>query len=171
MIVKENRQENIRRNAIMKGDVKVLEVLNAALAHELTVVNQYMVHSEMCDNWGYDKLAKTIEKRAIEEMKHAEKLIGRILFLGGIPIVSKLNDIHVGADVPKMHDSDHAAEADAIKMYNASILVCGNAKDYATREILESILNDEDRHIDNIENVQDEIKQMGVQIFLSTQLS
>jgi bacterioferritin len=155
----------------MKGDPKVNEVLNALLAHELTVVNQYMVHSEMCDNWGYSKLAKTIETRAKEEMKHAEKLIGRILFLEGIPIVSKLNDMHIGADVPKMHDSDHDAEADAIKMYNAGIVVCGTAKDYATREILESILNDEDRHIDSIENVQDEIRQMGVQIFLSTQLN
>jgi len=155
----------------MKGDPRVHEVLNALLAHELTVVNQYMVHSEMCDNWGYGKLAKSIEIRAKEEMKHAEKLIGRILFLGGIPIVSKLNDIHIGEDVPKMHDSDHAAEADAIKMYNAGIVVCGTAKDYASREILESILNDEDRHIDSIENVQNEISQMGVQIFLSTQLA
>jgi bacterioferritin len=154
----------------MKGDPKVIEVLNAALAHELTVVNQYMVHSEMCDNWGYGKLAKTIETRAKEEMKHAEKLIGRILFLEGIPIVSKLNDIHIGADVPRMYGSDHAAEADAIEMYNAGIVVCGTAKDYATREILELILNDEDRHINDIENVQDEIGQMGVQIFLSTQL-
>jgi bacterioferritin len=153
----------------MKGDPGVLEVLNAALAHELTVVNQYMVHAEMCDNWGYAKLAKSIEIRAKEEMKHAETLIGRILFLEGLPIVSKLNDIHIGADVPKMHGSDHFAEADAIKMYNAGILVCGTAKDFATRQILESILNDEDRHIDDIENVQNEIEQMGVQLFLSTQ--
>lgn len=154
----------------MKGDLKVNEVLNALLAHELTVVNQYMVHAEMCDNWGYDKLAKSIEKRAKEEMKHAEKLIGRILFLEGIPIVSKLNDIHIGSDIPKMYGSDHAAEADAIKQYNAGIVVCGEAKDFATREILEDILKDEDDHLDGIENVQDEIKQMGVQIFLSTQL-
>jgi bacterioferritin len=154
----------------MKGDPKVIEVLNDLLADELTAVNQYMVHSEMCDNWGYAKLAKSIEKRAVEEMKHAEKLIGRILFLEGIPVVSKLNDIHIGADVPKMYGNDHSAEADAIKKYNAGIVVCATAKDYATREILESILNDEDRHIDGIENVQDEIKQMGVQIFLSTQL-
>jgi bacterioferritin len=155
----------------MKGDPKVLEVLNTNLADELTAVNQYMVHSEMLDNWGYTKLAKTIEKRAIDEMKHAEKLIGRILFLEGIPIVSKLNNIHIGQDVPKMYGADHAAEEVAIKGYNAGIVVCGNAKDFATREILENILKDEDGHIDGIENVQDEIKQMGVQIFLSTQLS
>jgi bacterioferritin len=154
----------------MKGDPKVNEVLNAALAHELTVVNQYMVHAEMCDNWGYGKLAKSIEKRAKEEMKHAERLIGRILFLGGIPVVSKLNDIHIGADVPRMFGSDHIAEADAIKMYNAGIVICGNAKDFATRDILESILNDEDAHINSIDNVQDEIGQMSIQVFLSTQL-
>jgi bacterioferritin len=155
----------------MKGDSKVHEVLNSLLADELTAVNQYMVHSEMCDNWGYAKLAKSIEKRAVEEMKHAEKLIGRIIFLEGIPIVSQLNDIHIGPDVPKMFDHDHAAEADAIKNYNAGIVVCGSAKDFATREILESILKDEDAHIDGIEAIQDEISQMGVQIFLSTQLS
>lgn len=154
----------------MKGNPKVHEILNGLLADELTAINQYMVHSEMCDNWGYTKLAKSIEKRAIEEMKHAEKLIGRILFLEGIPIVSKLNDMHIGADVPKMFDSDHGFEEEAIKKYNAGILVCGTVNDFATREILESILNEEDKHINDIENVQDEIKQMGIQIFLSTQL-
>jgi bacterioferritin len=155
----------------MKGDPKVLEVLNGLLADELTAVNQYMVHSEMCDNWGYDKLAKAIEKRAIDEMKHAEKLIGRILFLEGIPIVSKLNDVHIGSDIPKMFGSDHVAEAGAVKSYNAGIVVCGEAKDYATRDILQSILNDEDNHIDLIEAVQDEIGQMGIQVFLSTQIA
>ena len=154
----------------MKGDPKVIEVLNSLLADELTAVNQYMVHSEMCENWGYDKLGATIQKRAIDEMKHAEKLILRILFLEGIPVVSNLRQMHIGPDVPKMFASDHVFESDAIKAYNADIVVCGDAKDYATREILESILKDEDKHIDDIENVQDEITQMGVQIFLSTQL-
>jgi bacterioferritin len=153
----------------MKGDPRVHEVLNGLLADELTAINQYMVHSEMCDNWGYEKLHKTIEKRAIDEMKHAEKLIGRIIFLEGIPIVSKLNDIHVGAEVPKMFMNDHSAEADAIRNYNSGILVCGEARDFATREILEHILNEEDAHIDGIEAVQDEITQMGIQVFLSTQ--
>jgi bacterioferritin len=153
----------------MKGDPRVLEALNSLLADELTAINQYMVHSEMCDNWGYEKLHKTIEKRSIDEMKHAEKLIGRIIFLEGIPIVSKLNDIHVGPEVPKMFMNDHDAEADAIRKYNSSILVCGEARDFATREILEHILNEEDAHIDGIEAVQDEITQMGIQVFLSTQ--
>jgi bacterioferritin len=155
----------------MKGDLKVIEVLNSLLADELTAVNQYIVHSEMCANWGYEKLHKNIEKRAIDEMKHAEKLIARIIFLEGIPVVSKLNDIHVGPDVPKMFGNDHNAEADAINNYNTGILVCGEAKDFATREILERILLDEDAHIDGIEEVQDEISQMGTGIFLSTQIA
>jgi len=154
----------------MKGDPKVIDVLNSLLADELTAVNQYMVHSEMCDDWGYEKLHKSIEKRAIDEMKHAEKLIGRILFLEGIPIVSKYNEIHIGADVSEMYKNDHVAEADTIKSYNSAIALCGEARDYATRDILEAILKDEDAHIDNIEAIQDEIEQMGIQVFLSMQL-
>jgi bacterioferritin len=154
----------------MKGVQKVLDALNSLLADELTAVNQYMVHAEMCENWGYEKLGKTIQKRAIEEMKHAEKLIGRILFLEGIPIVSDLKKINIGADVPKMFGSDHALENGAIKSYNSAIQLCGDSRDFATREILEGILQDEDKHIDGIEEVQDQIRQMSIQVFLSTQL-
>jgi bacterioferritin len=154
----------------MKGDEKVIEVLNSLLADELTAVNQYMVHSEMCENWGYDKLGETIEKRAIQEMKHAESLIGRILFLEGIPIVSNLRQMHIGSDVPKMYASDLVFESDAVKAYNSAIVTCGEARDYATREILEGILKDEDAHIDEIEETRDEIEQMGIQLFLSTQV-
>jgi len=155
----------------MKGDVKVIDTLNDLLARELTVVNQYMVHGEMCENWGYGKLHEMIQKRAITEMKHAETLIARIIFLEGIPVVSELEKIHIGADVPKMFDNDHEAELDAVKRYNAAIVVCGNAKDFATREILEHILNEEDDHVDTIEEVLDEIDQMGIQVFLSTKVS
>jgi bacterioferritin len=154
----------------MKGSPKVIDTLNSLLADELTAINQYMVHAEMCENWGYDKLGATIQKRAIEEMKHAEKLIGRILFLDGRPIVSELRKMNIGSDVPKMFSSDHGLENGAIKAYNAGIMVCGQAQDYATREVLEHILSDEDRHIDGIEEVQDEISQMGLEVFLSTQL-
>ncbi|MBI2849736.1 MAG: bacterioferritin [Chloroflexi bacterium] len=153
----------------MKGAPEVIKVLNSLLSHELTAINQYMVHSEMCENWGYDKLGETIQKRAIQEMKHAEKLIGRIIFLEGTPIVSELAKFHIGADVPKMFAGDHLLEEEAIRDYNAGIVVCGDAKDYATREILEHILNEEDKHIDDIEAVQDQIGQMGIQVFLSTQ--
>jgi len=155
----------------MKGDKKVIETLNSLLGRELTVVSQYMVHAEMCDNWGYGKLHEAIQKRAKVEMKHAEKLIGRIIFLEGVPVVSELEKMHIGGDVPQMFASDHEAEIDASKRYNAAILICGNAKDYATREILEDILNEEDGHIDSIEAVQDQIEQMGIQQFLSIQVS
>jgi bacterioferritin len=154
----------------MKGDKKLIEVLNSLLADELTAINQYMVHSEMCDNWGYDKLHKTIEKRAITEMKHAEKLIGRILFLEGIPIVSELKKIQIGADIPKMMANDHEAESGAVKSYNAAIKLAGDVKDFATREILEGILHDEDAHIDEIEELRDQIAQMGLPVFLTTQV-
>jgi len=154
----------------MKGDKKLIETLNSLLSHELTAVSQYMVHSEMCDNWGYEKLHKSIEKRAIDEMKHAEKLIGRILFLEGIPYVSNLQKMHIGAEIPKMMTNDHESEATAIKDYNAAIKLAGDVKDYATREILESILKDEDGHIDGIEMNLDQISQMGLPVYLTTQI-
>jgi bacterioferritin len=154
----------------MKGDPKLIKTLNSLLADELTAINQYMVHSEMCDNWGYDKLHKLIEGRAIVEMKHAEKLIGRILFLEGAPVVSDLRPLAIGADIPKMFASDHKFEEGAIKSYNEAIVLAGTVKDFATREILESILRDEDGHIDGIEEIQDQIHQMGLQIFLTTQV-
>lgn len=153
----------------MKGDLKLIKTLNSLLADELTAINQYMVHSEMCDSWGYDKLHKTIEKRAIQEMKHAESLIGRILFLEGIPIVSELKKIFIGDEVPKMLEFDRKAEFEAIKAYNAAIKLAGEVGDFATRELLEKILQDEDKHIDEIEELIDQVKQMTLPIFLTTQ--
>ena len=155
----------------MKGNPKLIKTLNSLLADELTATNQYMVHAEMCENWGYQKLHKNIQDRAITEMKHAEKLIGRILFLEGIPIVSVLRPMSIGSDVPKMFASDHGLESTAITAYNAAIALAGEVKDFATREILEGILNDEDGHIDDIEATQDRISQIGIQVFLSTQVS
>ncbi|HUW85187.1 MAG TPA: bacterioferritin [Phycisphaerae bacterium] len=155
----------------MKGDPKLLKTLNALLADELTAINQYMVHSEMCDSWGYEGLHKAVEERAIVEMKHAEKLIGRILFLEGTPVVSKLGPIHVGADVPKQLANDLDAEMGAVKAYNAAIKLAGDVNDFATREMLESILQDEDGHVDWIEEQQDQIKHMGVQIYLANKVS
>ncbi|NPV00639.1 MAG: bacterioferritin [Brevinematales bacterium] len=153
----------------MKGNEKLIGVLNSLLADELTAINQYMVHSEMADNWGYLKLHKHFEKRAIDEMKHAEKLIGRILFLEGMPIVSQLKNIHIGTDITKMLANDNAAEADAIKAYNEAIILAGEVKDYATRDFLQGILNDEDAHMDGIEELQDQISQMTLPTFLTTQ--
>jgi bacterioferritin len=154
----------------MKGNEKVLASLNSLLADELTAINQYMVHSEMCDDWGYEKLHKHFEKRAIDEMKHAEKLIGRILFLEGMPIVSELGKIHIGKDIAGQLANDHTAEEGAIKAYNEAIILAGEAKDYATRDFLQQILNDEDAHMDGIEALQSQIDQMSVQVFLTTQV-
>jgi len=153
----------------MKGNERLLKTLNQLLADELTAINQYMVHAEMCANWGYSKLHDMAQKRAIVEMKHAERLIERILFLEGQPTVSKLNAIHIGAEVPKMMDNDLAAEMVAVKGYNAGIKLAVEVGDNATKEILEDILKDEDGHVDEIEENSDEIAQMGLQIYLSTQ--
>ncbi len=154
----------------MKGNEKIIEHLNMRLAEELTAINQYMVHSEMCDNWGYERLHKMIEKRAIDEMKHAEKLIARILFLDGLPIVSKLNKMHIGAEVPKMHENDRSADDMAIQGYNDSIRLAVEVGDNGTRELLEAILKEEEEHIDNLEAQIDQIKQMGIQNYLVEQL-
>lgn len=154
----------------MKGNDKLIDKLNFLLADELTAINQYIVHAEMCEDWGYGKLHKGFEKRAIDEMKHAEKLIGRILFLGGMPVVSNLNSIHIGGDVPKQAENDRVAETGAIAAYNEAIVLAGELLDYATRDILVQILNDEDRHLDEIEELQDQIEQMGLPMFLTTQV-
>jgi bacterioferritin len=154
----------------MKGNDKIIAKLNDLLADELTAINQYMVQSEMCDNWGYEKLHKAAEKRAIEEMKHAETLIGRLLFLEGIPIVSKLNKINIGADVETQHKNDIGSETGAIQAYNEGIALAAQAADNGTREMLESILKDEENHIDWLEAQLDQIKQMGIQNYLVEQL-
>lgn len=154
----------------MKGNEKMIEHLNLRLVEELTAINQYMVHAELCNNWRYEKLHKEIEKRAIVEMKHAEKLIARVLFLEGRPVVSNLNKMHIGDEVPKMHMNDHMLEVDALRGYNESISVAAELGDNGTREMLESILKDEEEHIDEIESHLDQIKQMGVENYLSGQI-
>jgi len=153
----------------MKGNPKLIDTLNDLLADELTAINQYMVHSEMCANWGYQRLHKKIEARAIQEMKHAEKLIARILFLEGMPRVDKLNPIRIGADVPKQLANDLKAEQGALRMYNDAVHLADKVGDAVTRELLEEIAEDEDAHIDWLEEQQDQIQQMGVEVYLSTQ--
>ena len=154
----------------MKGNAKLIETLNSLLSDELTAINQYIVHSEMCANWGYEKLHKHFEKRAVDEMKHAETLIGRIIFLEGLPVVSALKKIHIGDEIPKMLVNDHEAEDGSIKSYNKAIKLAGDVADFATREILEKILHDEDVHIDGIEELQDQVAQMTLPTFLTTKV-
>lgn len=154
----------------MKGNEKLIRALNGLLADELTAINQYMVHAEMAENWGYGKLKKLVYARAITEMKHAERLIERILFLEGRPTVDNLKKIMIGADIPKQLVNDLAAEMGAVKSYNAAIKLATEVGDNATKEVLEHILKDEDGHVDEIEEKQDQIGQMGLQNFLANQV-
>jgi bacterioferritin len=154
----------------MKANPKIIDILNARLSEELTAINQYIVHAEMCGNWRYERLQDAIRKRAIMEMKHAEKIIERILFLEGAPTVSKLNQISIGLEVPMMLQLDHAAEILAIQNYNASIFQARQLGDNATAALFECILADEESHIDWIEAQQNQIAQVGVQIYLEEQI-
>ena len=153
----------------MKGNAKLIQALNGLLADELTAISQYVVHAEMDENWGYGKLKKSVGARSITEMKHAEKLIERILFLEGTPIVGKLNKVHIGADVPRQCANDLTAETTAVASYNSAIKLAVAVGDNATKEILEGILKDEDGHVNEIEEKLDQIKQMGIQNFLALQ--
>jgi len=154
----------------MKGNEKVLEALNSLLADELTAINQYMVHAEMCDNWWYGRLAEAVEKRAIGEMKHAEKLIARILFFEGRPVVSDLNKIYIGAEVESQLKNDWRAEDSAIKAYNENIGLATEVGDNGTRDLLQSILMEEEDHIDWIEAQLDQISHIGIQNYLVEQI-
>lgn len=154
----------------MKGDDRIIELLNNLLSDELTAINQYMVHSEMCANWRYDKLHEAAEKRAIDEMKHAEKLIGRILFLEGTPIVSNYKKVHIGADIIDQFKNDLASETEAVGAYNAGIKLAVEAGDNGTREMLEAILGDEEEHLDWLDAQLIQVDQMGAQVYLSEQI-
>ena len=154
----------------MKGNENVIESLNARLGEELTVINQYMVHAEMCGNWHYASLKKAIQGRAKVEMEHAEKLIARIIFLEGRPAVSKLNDIHIGEDVPAMLKNDNVAEQVAVQGYNESIRLAVEVGDNGTRELLSSLLTEEESHIDWIESQIDQIARMQKENYLAEQV-
>ncbi len=154
----------------MKGNDKIIAKINDLLSDELTAISQYMVHAGMDDNWGYKGLHDSVEKRAIDEMKHAEMLIDRILFLEGTPVVSSLKKISIGAEVEKQLHNDHQAEDGAIKSYNDGIKLAGELADNGTRALFETILKDEERHIDWLEAQVDEISQMGLPNYLVEQL-
>jgi len=152
----------------MKGKPEIIEKLNYLLADELTAVNQYFVHAEECGDWGYEALHESIEKRSIGEMKHAEKLISRILFLGGTPVVDKLNKIQIADTVPGMLENDKKAEEDAIMDYNKAIKLASDLLDNGTKELLDGILKDEEAHLDYIEAQLEQIEQMGLEQYLTT---
>lgn len=153
----------------MKGNEKIIRQLNVLLSDELTAINQYIVHAEMCANWGYKRLHEAVQKRAIEEMKHAEKLISRILFLEGIPGVGNLNRIRIGSTVKEQFQNDHDAEKNASKMYNDSIRMAMDLGDNGTADLLRENLLDEEKHLDWLETQLGLIKQIDMKNFLLEQ--
>jgi bacterioferritin len=153
----------------MKGNEKLTTVLNQLLADELSAISQYMVHSEMCEHWGYQKLHQAIEKQAVDEMHHAEWLIQRIIFLEGAPIVSKLNPIQIGKAVPDVIGNDRAAEQGAVAAYNAGIRLAREVDDQATGDLLVTILKMEEGHVNWAEQQRAQIEQMGLEGYLSIQ--
>lgn len=152
----------------MKGSIAVLTVLDRLLAAELSAINQYVVHSEMLSNWGYGVLASQVKSRAIGEMKHAERLIERMLFLESNPSVSATPQVAIGADVEKMLLNDRDAELDAIGDYNMAIAVCRTEKDGGTEETLQEILADEEAHVNYIDAELWKIDAMGLPVYLTT---
>jgi bacterioferritin len=153
----------------MKGSQKVIVELNKALREELTAINQYFLHAEMCENWGYEKLSEYIKKQSIGEMKHAEVLIERILFLDGIPTMEPMK-LTVGANVKEMIQSDLELELSAVKEYNAAVQVAVAEKDNGSRDLLVALLKDEEDHVDWLEAQMHQIKELGYERYLSMQM-
>lgn len=153
----------------MKGNKKLLTALDRLLADELTAINQYMVHSEMCENWGYSRLYSEIRKQAMEEMHHAEWLIERILFLEGTPTVSKLNPIKIGKSISEMINNDSTGELDAVQAYNDGITLAREVEDQGTADLLARILKMEEGHVDWADIQRAQITQMGMESYLVNQ--
>ncbi|MFA6598648.1 MAG: bacterioferritin [Ignavibacteriaceae bacterium] len=153
----------------MKGNEKLITVLNSLLADELTAINQYMVHSEMCENWGYGKLHLAIRKQAMDEMHHAEWLIERIIFFEGAPTVSKLNTIKIGKTVSEMISNDDDDELEAVRTYNDAIKLAREVDDQGTVDLLTKILKMEEGHVDWAEIQRAQIDQMGIENYLANQ--
>ena len=154
----------------MKGDAKIIALLNEVLKAELTAINQYFLHAEMCENWGYYNLNAITRKESIEEMTHAEKLMERILLLDGTPNMSELFKINVGQNVEQQLKNDLQLEYTAVKRLNDGIQLCVEKNDNGSRELLEKILVDEEHHIDWLEGQLHAIGEMGIQNYLSQQL-
>lgn len=154
----------------MRGNEKVLAELNAALSAELTAIIQYMVHSEMCENWGYERLGELFRKQAIGEMRHAEGLIERILFLDGTPKVDIKLAPNIGANVKAQLENDLKGELEAVRMYNASAAVCVGAGDNGSREMFEKMVKDEEGHVDLFEAELHQISEMGLENYLAQQM-
>jgi len=154
----------------MKGNPKVIAALNAALKEELLAINQYFLHSEMCENWHYTRLAEYIRKQSIDEMKHAEKLIERLLFLDGIPMMTELIQVNIGKNVREQIDSDLKLEYSAVKEYNRRVALARDEGDNVSRELFETLLADEERHVDWLEAQLHQIEELGYERYLAQQV-
>jgi len=153
----------------MKGSPKVIEELNKALREELTAINQYFLHAEMSENWGYERLSEYIKKQSIGEMKHAEALMERILFLDGTPSMKPL-DLTIGKNVQEMLQSDLDLELSAVKQYNAAIQIAVAEKDNGSRDLFVALLKDEEDHVDWLEAQMHQIKELGYERYLTMQM-
>lgn len=154
----------------MKGDADVIDLLNELLTHELTAINQYFVHAKMCTNWGYHRIAKKKRDESIDEMRHADWVIDRILFLGGVPNMQRLFPVRVGEDVPEQHQLDLELEIEARERLNRGIALCRDRADNGTRALLERILTSEEEAIDWLEAQLHVIQEIGKERYLSQQL-
>ena len=154
----------------MKGKPEVLKALQDMLEEELGALNQYFLHGEMCENWGYERLSKRVRKLSINEMKHAEELIERMLFLEGAPNLSELPKLNIGKDVKQQLENDLALELGAVTDYNEAIATCRKASDNGTADFLKGILADEEGHVDFFEEQLGLIEQLGIQNYLAQQL-
>lgn len=154
----------------MRGDDEIIELLNEVLTAELTAINQYFVHAKMCANWGYDRLAEHIRDESIDEMKHAETLIERILYFDGTPNLQRLSPLRVGETVAEQFESDLQVEYAAVERLNRGIAMCVAKGDNGTREMLADILTGEEEHVDWLETQQETIRQIGYEAYLAQQL-
>src|SRR5579863_444929 len=154
----------------MQGKRKVIAELNRALKEELTPISQYFLHAEMCENWKYDKLGDYIKKQSIDEMKHAEALIERILFLDGTPNMTELLQINVGKNVKEQISSDLKFELEAVEMYNSAVRIAQEDGDNASRELFEKLLKNEEEHVDWLEAQLHQMEEMGYERYLSQQI-
>jgi bacterioferritin len=149
----------------MQGDAKVIDYLNKALRHELTAINQYWLHYRILDNWGLLEMAKVWRKESIEEMEHADKFTARILFLEGFPNMQVLDPLRIGQNVKEILECDLAAEHSARALYQEAATYCHSVKDYVTRDMFESVMKDEEDHIDFLETQLDLIKRVGLELY------
>jgi len=154
----------------MKAKEGVVNILNKILTADLTAINQYFVHAKMCENWGYERLHHKVRERSIDEMKDAEELIERILYLEGVPNVQRINTIHVGETVPEQLKLDHKSEQEMPSMLSEGVMHCTKVADFTTRHMLEDMVKDVDAHIDWIEIQLETIKQVGLENYLSEQI-